>query len=130
MAKLSKDDLQRIVEKQMPKYKLTDTTVSTPAADTGGRTRAKPEGQTPDLQTLRKKYLRNKFLNDSSNSTDAGTRGDEGEPNGEPAIDTAGDETEIVMVEPKVSPHPLDRGSRPKAVVVSTTQKKIVGEQG
>jgi hypothetical protein len=129
MAKLSKDDLKRIVEKQMPKYKLSDTTVSAPAADTGSQTRAKPEGQTPDLETLRKKYLRNKFLNDSNDSTDAGTRGDEGEPNGQP-IDTSGDETEIVMVEPKVSPHVLDRGSRPKAVVVSTRQKKIVGEQG
>ena len=129
MAKLSKADLQRIVEKQMPKYKLTDTTLSTPAADTGGQTRARPEGQTPDLETLRKKYLRNKFLNDSNDSTGAGTPDDEGAPNGQP-IDAAGDETEIVMVEPKVSPHPLDRGSRPKAVVVSTTQKKIVGEQG
>ncbi len=34
------------------------------------------------------------------------------------------------MVEPKSAPHPLDRGSRPKAVVISTRTKKIVGSQG
>ena len=76
------------------------------------------------------KYLRDKFLNDG-----AGGGREDGEPNGRPPADAAGayaadDDTEIVMVEPKVAPHPLDRGSRPKAIVISTTQKKIVGEQG
>jgi hypothetical protein len=124
MAKLSKEDLQRIVEQQMPKYKLAETP-SAPGAADGAKTRAKPEAQTPDLETLRKKYLRETFL------SDAGGGGHEGvEPNGQPAADAAGDDTEIVLVEPKVVPHPLDRGSRPKAIVVSTTQKKIVGEQG
>jgi hypothetical protein len=124
MAKLSKQDLAQIVEKQMPKYKLADTPVAPAAAD-GTKTRAKPEGQTPDLDTLRKKYLREKFLSDAPGG---GYR--DGEPNGQPAADAADDETEIVLVEPKTAPHPLDRGSRPKAVVVSTRQKKIIGEQG
>ena len=129
MSKLSKDDLQQIIAEQMPKYKLTDKPPSSGAID-GTTTRAKPEGQTPSLDTLRKKYLRDKFLNDG-----AGGGREDGEPNGRPPADAAGayaadDDTEIVMVEPKVAPHPLDRGSRPKAIVISTTQKKIVGEQG
>jgi hypothetical protein len=124
MAKLSKEDLAKIVEQQMPKYKLADTPAAPGAAD-GSKTRAKPEGRTPDLDTLRKKYLREKFLSDAP----AGGYRD-GEPNGQPAADAADDDTEIVLVEPKTAPHPLDRGSRPKAVVISTSQKKIVGEQG
>ena len=129
MTKLSKDDLQQIIEQQMPKYKLTDKPTSKGATD-GTTTRAKPEGQTPSLDTLRKKYLRDKFLNDAG-----GSGREDREPNGHPAADMSGagagdDDTEIVMVEPKVAPHPLDRGSRPKAIVISTTQKKIVGEQG
>lgn len=123
MAKLSRDDLERIVEQQMPKYKLAETPTAPGTAD-GAKTRAKPEGQTPDLETLRKKYLREKFLSDAA----GGYQDDE--PNGQPAADAVGDDTEIVLVEPKVAPHPLDRGSRPKAIVVSTTLKKIVGEQG
>ena len=124
MTKLSKDDLQGIIEQQMPKYKLTDTTSVAGALD-GARTRAKPEAQTPGLETLRKKYLREKFL------TNPGGGHEDDEPNGQPVADAGGDDdTEIVLVEPKVAPHPLDRGSRPKAVVVSSTKKKIVGEQG
>jgi hypothetical protein len=69
--------------------------------------------------------LREKFLSDAPGG---GYR--DGEPNGQPAADAADDDTEIVLVEPKTAPHPLDRGSRPKAVVISTRQKKIVGEQG
>jgi hypothetical protein len=124
MAKLSKQDLAQIVEQQMPKYKLADTPAAPAAAD-GTKTRAKPDGQTPDLDTLRKKYLREKFLSDAPGG---GYR--DGEPNGQPAADAADDDTEIVLVEPKTAPHPLDRGSRPKAVVISKRQKKIVGEQG
>jgi hypothetical protein len=124
MAKLSKDDLQRIVEQQMPKYKLADTPAAPASASDGATTRAKPEAQTPDLETLRRKYLREKFLND------AGGGHPNGEPNGQPATDAAGDDTEIVLVEPKAAPHPLDRGSRPKAIVISRSKKKIIGEQG
>jgi hypothetical protein len=92
MAKLSRDELQRIVERQMPKYKLAETPDAPGAAD-GATTRAKPEGQTPDLDTLRRKYLREKFLSDA-----AGGGYEGGEPNGEPAADAAGDDTEIVLV--------------------------------
>ena len=123
MAKLSRDDLQRIVEQQMPKYELAETPTTPEATD--GANPPKPEGQTPDLETLRKKYLREKFLSDA-----AGGGYENDEPNGQPSTDTVDDDTEIVLVEPKVAPHPLDRGSRPKAIVVSTTKKKIVGEQG
>jgi hypothetical protein len=129
MAKLSKDDLQQIIAEQMPKYKLAEGPAAPSGVD-GTATRAKPEGHTPGLDTLRKKYLRGKFLSDAT-----APNADDREPNGHPpaapaAADAGDDDTEIVIVEPKVAPHPLDRGSRPKAVVVSTTQKKIVGEQG
>jgi hypothetical protein len=129
MTKLSKDELREIIAQQMPKYKLVDTPTPPGAAD-GATTRAKPEGHTPGLDTLRKKYLRDKFLSDAP-----GGGHENGEPNGHraaaaAAADAGEDDTEIVIVEPKVAPHPLDRGSRPKAIVISTIQKKIVGEQG
>ena len=127
MAKLSNEEMQRIVEQQMPRYKVCVPDAAPAAADAGGTaTRAKPEAETPDLKTLRKKYLRDKFLGTTDNGLDQ-----TGEPNPQPATDAgADDDTEIVLVEPKTEPHPLDRGSRPKAIVVSTTQKKIIGQQG
>ena len=53
MSKLSKNDLQQIIAQQMPKYKLTDKPSPSGAVDYA-TTRAKPEGQTPSLDTLRK----------------------------------------------------------------------------
>ena len=121
--KLSKEEVQRIIEEQMPNFRVAQT-YDTPARDAnGGKTRAKPEAHTPDMKTLRRKYLREKFLE--------GTDGlSTNEPNEVPAADASGDDTEIVLVEPKTAPHPLDRGSRPKAVVISTKDKKIIGTQG
>ena len=127
MAKLSKEEMQRIVDQQMPRYKVRVPGAAPVAADAGGApTRATPEAETPDLKTLRKKYLRNKFLGTTDSGFDQ-----TGEPNSQPATDAgADDDTEIVLVEPKTESHPLDRSSRPKAIVVSTTRKKIIGQQG
>jgi len=106
----------------MPKFKVAQTP-EYPEADAAREPRAKPEAHTPDARTLRKKYLHEKFIEGTSAA-------DEREPNGAPVADAADDDTEIVLVEPKTSPHPLDRGSRPKAVVISTKNKKIIGTQG
>jgi hypothetical protein len=122
--KLSKEDVRRIVEKQMPNFKVAQPP-DAPDADTVDRKpRAKPESHTPDEKTLRKKYLREKFIEGIDTSS-----ADE-EPNGVAPADATNDDTEIVLVEPKRAPHPLDRGSRPKAVVISKKSKKIIGTQG
>jgi hypothetical protein len=42
----------------------------------------------------------------------------------------AGDDDEIVAVEPIEALHPWDRAARPKVVVISSKDKKIVGKQG
>lgn len=122
--KLSKQDVQRIVEEQMPNFKVVQTPESLEADTAGRKPRAQAEAHTPDAETLRKKYLREKFIEGTDTSSA------EGKPNGAPAADAADDDTEIVLVEPKTAPHPLDRGSRPKAVVISTKNKKIIGTQG
>lgn len=123
--KLSKQDVQRIVEEQMPNFKVVQTPASLEVDTAGRKPRAQAEAHTPDAETLRKKYLREKFIEGTDTRS-----ADEGEPNGAPAADAADDDTEIVLVEPKTAPHPLDRGSRPKAVVISTKNKKIIGTQG
>ena len=109
----------------MPNFKVVQTPESLEVDAAGRKPRAKPEAHTPDTETLRKKYLREKFIE----GTDT-VSAEEGKPNGAPAADAADDDTEIVLVEPKTAPHPLDRGSRPKAVVISTKNKKIIGTQG
>jgi hypothetical protein len=121
--KLSKEEVRRIIEEQMPNFRVVQTYESPGRDANGGKTRARPEAHTPDIKTLRRKYLREKFLE----GTDVLPAN---EPNEVPAADSAIDDTEIVLVEPKTAPHPLDRGSRPKTVVISTKDKKIIGTQG
>jgi hypothetical protein len=106
MAKLPKEEVEKIIKKSMKGYKVreekpTDNPVN----------RVKPDAGGLDLDALRKKFLRTDYIEE------------------EPPTDAAVPEDEIVIVEPE-GRAPLDRGARGKAVVVSGKKKKIIGQQG
>jgi hypothetical protein len=125
---MRRDELEKVVEREMPGHRLARRSRAESAGEADAP--APPDAATPSLEALRKKYLRGKYL-----APDAAADEDVRE---EPAARSsavsapagADDEDVIVAVEPEAPTHPWDRGSRPKAVVVSAKDKKIVGKQG
>jgi hypothetical protein len=120
MAKMARKDLERIVRKEMPGYRLArKPKPGRAAADArASARRAAPEARTPSLDALKRKYLGA----DAAPAPKKATRGaDTKKRRGA---------DRIVAVEPESAAHPWDRAARPKAVVVSGKDKKIVGRQG
>ena len=109
MAKLSPKKLQQIIEQADPGSRLVDTRAAGEVAPT-----AAPDFDTPDLDQLREKFL---------GKTDARKAAKAKAP--APAEDVS-----IVSVEKKQKRDPWDRSSRPKAVVVSDNEERIIGRQG
>jgi hypothetical protein len=110
MSQLSDRDLQEIIEREMPGYKVVQRR-DRAAADSGLQAEADEIG--PEIEELRKKYL------------------------GEDAVDAADaredqddDEAEMVVVQPKEATDPFDPSSQPKTVVVSGKDRRIIGSQG
>jgi hypothetical protein len=125
MAKLKKDELEKVVRRDMPGYRLARRAKPRPGLDRA-RSRPAASAATPDLDTLKRKYLPRQGANAAAAAAaDAAVRGAGA---GRPAAPDNDDE--IVAVEPETAPHPWDRGARPKAVVVSARGKRIVGKQG
>jgi hypothetical protein len=127
MAKLSDEELQRIVEEQMPGFTLARRVTAADAAP-----RAKPDAVSPDLASLKRKYP-----GAAADDTEAAAAGDEiedaadyYEAPGEEDADADADEDAIVVVEPTAPRDPLDPGAGPKTVVVSGAEKRIIGYQG
>ena len=106
MAKLPKEEVEKIIKKSMKGYKLRE---EKPTDDPTNR--VKPDAGGLDLEALRRKFLRTDYVEE------------------EPPTDAAQADDEIVIVEPQ-GRAPLDRGARGKAVVVSGKKKKIIGQQG
>lgn len=130
MGKLSRKDLEEIVERDLPGSRLVEKAAG---QDPEGL-RAGPEEVTPDVAMLRRKYLGTDEAEagpgeeypgglESGAEADAGTAADEDG-------DDDADDAEIVAVEPAAVADPLDRGSRAKSVVVSSRDRKIIGSQG
>ena len=113
MAKLSAKKLQQIIEQADPGSRVVDT-----GAGGARGAAAAADFDTPDLDALRQKYL--------------GAAGD-AKKTGKAAKAKApapADEVSIVSVEKKQKRDPWDRSSRPKAVVVSDNEERIIGRQG
>jgi hypothetical protein len=115
MAKLTKRELEEIIRKQRPKHRL----VSEPDDTRSDPYRAPAEASTPDIETLRKKFLGENYDVDARTVEGAGD--DE-------------DDSQAVVVE-EVSDEeggdqPTDRGSKKRVAIISTKKKKIIGEQG
>jgi hypothetical protein len=111
MAQLSKQDLEEIIERDMPGYALAYE--APPHA--GDRPAAvAPDEVGPDIAVLREKFL-----------------GEQPAGAGDAAVATPPDsDDQIVAVRPKDSSDPFDHGGRPKTVVVSGRDRRVVGRQG
>ena len=125
---MDKELLKQIVNRDLSGYKISDRSVHN-EDDEGFESmdsikQTQSESSTPDFKALRQKYLRQ---DDSYESMDSG---DEAESTDATEILNSSDQDEIVTVEPETGNNPFDRISRSKAVVISGSEKKIVGEQG
>jgi hypothetical protein len=139
MAKLSDQELEEIIRRELPGYRIVKGTVG----DDAVASRVTADERTPDLAQLKEK------LRGAGNP---GPGPDEAEPNPGPdpddpvvsdppdpggadaAVDGgAGDETPedtMVAIEPDVPPNPWDHGAKPKVVVISGKDRKILSSQG
>ncbi len=122
MTKLSHEEKNKIIKRDLPGYKLVDqvgheSPEDGPAADS---IKAKPDVGTPDFRELRRKYF--------GTAEEPGFESDArlGKPGGYPG-DTS-HEDELVQVTPENSTDPLDRGARPKSIVIANGE--IKGSQG
>lgn len=107
MSKFSRQQLEEIVKTKLPGFHLTE---EEPQAD--AHPAAPPEARTPDLNTLRRKYLRQHV--DVTTTADTG----EGHVRAPRGRNTARIGDQIVYVEPD-SPRGLrHRGAGAKAVVI------------
>ena len=105
MSELSQDELRSIVARDVSGYRLGNQ----PSGTAKGLGPA-PEATTPDLDALRRKYL---------GPEAAGLPISKG-----PALD----EDTIVSVEPDAGEDA--QGGVPKAVIVSNTERRVIGTQG
>lgn len=111
MARLRKRELETIIKRDLPGYRLLSRGVEYDARDC-----AAPDEIAPDIDALRHKFLGDDEVSD----------GDE-----QQGIDTGPNtDDEIVAVMPDKPGDPFDRGSRPKKVVVSGKTRRVVGSQG
>ncbi len=133
--KLSREELNEIIERDVPGTRLVET-----SHDADPRVvRAPADLDSPDIDTLREKFLGRSKKKANVSPVRASAPGkrraaksrDVAKPT--PARSSPGDDdddVEIVTVTPKRPVEALDRGARPKAVVVSSKAKKVIGRQG
>ena len=125
---MTKDDLDRIIRRDMPGYRVARG-YRPEALRTDVAGDAPPAAATPSLDTLRQKYLVSKYLSrDSDWPADRSDASRSVEPHDERAA--ADEEDIIVPVEPEQPAHPWDVGARPKAVVISGRDRRVIGQQG
>lgn len=133
MAKMNKEELERVIERDLPGYKVSRQSKVERAAESSEGTRGLADaaggGGSDRLSELRRKYLG--AADDDEDEDDAvglvAARAVASNP-GRRDDDSDDDDEEIVAVEPEAANHPWDRSARPKAVVVKN--KKVIGVQG
>ncbi|HJU56090.1 MAG TPA: hypothetical protein VJ715_16015 [Pyrinomonadaceae bacterium] len=131
MATLSKEEIEAIVERDMPGHRLVRGAADERADDSersGGNLDSRESGPdsdaaSPNLDTLREKLRRRRGGNTRSDSQVDARASRESD-------DADDDEDIIVAVRPKVSRDPFDVGPRTKAVVISGRSKRVIGRQG
>ena len=138
MANLTDSELEEIVKRSLPGYKVSSKSqVARQAAEETDSVRRRG-ARASHTEANRAETLRRRYLGTEAEATEA----DEDEASEESAfasdesyappdnsIDDEDDEM-IVAVEPETATDPLDRGSRAKAAVISKKEKKVIGQQG
>ena len=126
MARLSRKELEDIVTRDMPGYRLARGAAEGEERTAEDAAGDRADATTPSLGQLRHKYLFDKY--GAAEATSARLEADRGES--APGEDSD-DEDQIVTVEPaKAAPAWDVSAARPKVVVVSGREKRIVGRQG
>ena len=110
MEPFSKQELEAIIERDLPGHELVSEDVD-PADHVPA---SAPDEAGVDIAALRRKFL-----------------GDAAPPSGTDAAPGAVNEhDQIVAVRPKNAGDPYDHSARPKTVVVSGRDRRIIGQQG
>lgn len=129
---LSRDEIERIVQRDKPGYHLSPQARGNSASAAADAMRAAPPAAPSDETRYRR--LSDKYLgNDAAeldNDDDEVAELAPHELDAPAAADNSNADEMIVAVEPDTAAHPWDRGARPKAVVISVKDKKIIGQQG
>lgn len=117
MAKLPPEEIERIVEKDMPGY----TVEQADPPDEAPVPQEDADEVSPGIDEIRKRY----------GVEPEGSNPGHGNPTAPDSADTEeGADDQIVAVRPKNTKDPWDHDARPKSVVVSAKDRKIVGGQG
>lgn len=116
MSRLSRSDLQAIIERELPGSQLVETD-----DDAGPHRAVATDFDTPDVEVLREKFLGTKPRRRKTPQDDAG------KVEAEPAPD---EDVTIVPVRTTQRGDAWDRSTRPKAVVISEREGRIIGRQG
>lgn len=114
MARIPKRELEQIVKRDLPGYRLLSRGGEMDALGS----QPEPDEIAPDIGALRRKYLGGGDAETADGETDA--------------AEDAGPNTddEIVVVQPDRPADPFDQQARPKTVVVSGKSKRVIGSQG
>jgi len=121
MAKMKKEEIESIVRRNMPGFRVASKAGPRAAAD-AAKNRAAADANTPDLDALRRKFLR-------GDSQTAAGRDANRRKAAAPQVPQV-DDDEIIAIEPTDALDARDRATRSKAIVVSGRSKRIVGKQG
>jgi hypothetical protein len=117
VARLSRHELERIVARDLSGYRLAEPPPSA-AADIQPETMLPPEDNTPDLETLHRKYR-------ASQAAAARPPEVSADIDAEAQVEDA-----IVTVVPETTADPSSRAAGPKTVVISGKEKRVIGTQG
>jgi hypothetical protein len=133
MARLSDEELDDIISRDLPVHRIVRRKGDeAEAADADVSTATEADEVSPDLDELRRKYLGGGGSDAPDRTPAEAAAAPAGEvPAGAKADESADDDDdEIVIVEKEASADPLGHRARPKAVVVSSKEGRVVGYQG
>src|SRR5207244_1938795 len=127
MAKLSRKQLEAIVKREAPGYRIAR---SSPADSVDAREApAIAEDTTPDLEQLRQMSSKGGNPGTGADAGRAAPRGKSAKKKSSAPESTANDDAQIIALEPENPADPWDRGSRPKSIVVDG-KGNVIGRQG
>lgn len=134
---MDQKEIEGIIERDLPGQRMSKKSLinENEASDSFGTDNLleteQPEASTPRFETLREKYLSDKFFG-FSDSSDQNSFSDvsNSDTNDNPVDTVEKDEDVIVAVKPKESTNFLDDSSQLKATVISGAEKKVIGQQG
>lgn len=148
MAKLSKEEQRRIVERELPGYELVERRTRGAAGDSAeadARQTAPAEARSPDIDALRRKYLGDEAArSDVRRTAEPSARGERAAPPAarrgsragatEAAADAAEDADEaedtVATVHPENAFDPAIGAPGDKKVVLGGKDKRIIARQG